>query len=292
MINQIGVAKTLSKTSKKGKDSKSIINIRALCNQCNEVDTFQISTRDLLPHIGGLYQISTIHHCKDDKDMIMNIVLDRNHAVRQTTVSPLVMDLEDEEAKMDSEKWSTDKVADVKFLVNQLKEADKVIHAVLSSKQVVVTSSNSKFAKRIIQTLTLFSPVKYPLVIEWTDKVVKNKMIIGTKPNMANEYKDAVIVDLDNNKVINGKTSLYSRDFLNTLIKIEPKAMAYAAKLKIDMLIEFSKMLIELSKESAIGQSATDLIKMDVSPDVYDLIIDIVGGFDPTALEIVKSSWL
>ena len=282
----------MSKTSKKGKDVKSIISIRALCTQCNEVDTFQISTRDLLPHIGGLYQISTIHHCKDDKDMIMNIVLDRNHAVRQTTVSPLVVDLEEEEAKTDAEKWSTDKVADVKFLVNQVKESDKVIHAVLSSKQVVVTSSNSKFAKRIIQTLTLFSPVKYPMVIDWTDKVVNNKMIIGTKPNLAQEYKDAVIVDLDNNKVINGKTSLYSRDFLNTLIKIEPKAMAYAAKLKIDMLIEFSKMLIELSKESGIGQSATDLIKMDVSPDVYDLIIDIVGGFDPTALEIVKSSWL
>lgn len=278
--------------NKKVKDSQSIINVRALCNQCNEVDTFQISTHDLLPHIGGLYQVSTIHKCKDDRDMIMNIVIDRNYAVRQATVSPLVMDLDDDDTREDEEKWSSDKVTDVRFLVNQVKEADKVIHAVLSSKQVVVVSSNSKFVKRIIQTLMLFSPVKYPLLVEWTEKPVKDKKLIGTKPALANEYKDAVIVNLDSNKVTNGKTSIYSRSFLNSLIKIEPKAMAYAAKLKIDMLIEFSKMLIELSKEPAIGSSAVDLLKMDVSEDVYDLIIDIVSGFDPTALEIIKSGWL
>jgi len=279
--------------NKKIKDLQSIINVRVLCNQCNEVDTFQISTRDLLPHIGGLYQVSTIHKCKDDRDMIMNIVLDRNYAVRQSTVSPLVMDLDDEDDTRDEEeKWSSDKVSDVKFLINQVKEADKVIHAVLSSKQVVVVSSNSKFVKRIIQTLKLFSPVKYPLSVDWTDKPVKDKKLIGTKPALVSEYKESVIVDLDSNKVTNGKTSIYSRSFLNSLLKIEPKAMAYAAKLKIDMLIEFSKMLIELSKEPAIGASAADLLKMDVSVDVYELIIDIVSGFDPTALEIIKSGWL
>ena len=55
---------------------------------------------------------------------------------------------------------------------------------------------------------------------------------------------------------------------------------------------EFSKMLIELTKEPQIGSKAIDLVKMDVSEDAYDLIIDIVAGFDPTALEIIKEDWL
>ncbi len=276
--------------SKKGKDTKSIIDVRALCDQCKNVDTFQISTRDLLPHIGGLYQVSTIHRCKDDKEMIMNIVLDRNYAVRQASVSPFVGDFghdSDEE-----EKWSTEEIADVKFLVSQVKEADKVIHAVLSSKQIVITSKNSKFVKRIVRTLRLFAPTRYPSIVEWAEKVVKNKQIIGTKPDLAKEYKNAVLVNLDTNKVLNGKASNYSRTFLNKLITLEPKGIAYAAKVKIDMMIEFSKMLIELTKEEEIGSKAIELVKMDVSEDAYDLIIDIVAGFDPTALEIIKEDWL
>ncbi|MFW9924205.1 MAG: hypothetical protein ACFFDW_13050 [Candidatus Thorarchaeota archaeon] len=280
----------MSKT-KKSKDMSSIINVRALCEQCKDVDTFQISTRDLLPHIGGLYQVSTIHHCKEDRDMIMTIVLDRNYAVRQTSVSPFVGDIDFDSADGE-DKWSDEEVADVKFLVSQIKEADKVINAVLSSKQVVVVSNNVKFVRRIIHTLQLFSPEKYPQSIDWTEKTVKNKMLIGTKPDLINEYKEAIIVDLDSNKVIRGKTSLYSRKFLNSLVKLEPKGMAYAAKLKIDMLIEFSKMVIELSKESEIGPKAIELVKMDVSEDAYELILDIVAGFDPSALEIIKSNWL
>jgi len=276
--------------SKKGKDTKSIIDVRALCDQCKNVDTFQISTRDLLPHIGGLYQVSTIHRCIDDKEMIMNIVLDRNYAVRQASVSPFVGDLDHD--SYEEEKWSTEEIADVKFLVSQVKEADKVIHAVLSSKQVVITSKNSKFVKRIVRTLRLFAPTRYPSIVEWAEKVTKNKQIIGTKPDLAKEYKNAVLVNLDTNKVLNGKASNYSRTFLNKLITLEPKGIAYAAKVKIDMMIEFSKMLIELTKEEEIGSKAIELVKMDVSEDAYDLIIDIVAGFDPTALEIIKEDWL
>ncbi len=276
--------------SKKGKTTKSIISVRAMCDQCKNVDVFQISTRDLLPHIGGLYQVSTIHHCKDGKEMIMNIVLDRNYAVRQASVSPFVGNLET--GSDEDEKWSTEEIADVKFLVSQVKEADKVIHAVLSSKQIVITSKNSKFVKRIVRTLQLFAPTRYPSVVEWAEKVTKNKQIIGTKPELAKQYNDAVIVNLDSNKVLNGKTSNYSRTFLNKLITLEPKGIAYAAKLKIDMIIEFAKMLIELAKEPQIGSKAIDLVKMDVSQDAYDLIIDIVAGFDPTALEIIKEEWL
>ncbi len=276
--------------SKKGKDTKSIIDVRALCDQCKNVDTFQISTRDLLPHIGGLYQVSTIHRCKDDKEMIMNIVLDRNYAVRQASVSPFVGDFDHDSDE--EEKWSTEEIADVKFLVSQVKEADKVIHAVLSSKQVVITSKNSKFVKRIVRTLQLFAPTRYPSIVEWAEKVAKNKQIIGTKPDLAKEYKNAVLVNLDTNKVLNGKASNYSRTFLNKLITLEPKGIAYAAKVKIDMMIEFSKMLIELTKEEEIGSKAIELVKMDVSEDAYDLIIDIVAGFDPTALEIIKEDWL
>ncbi len=72
------------------KDAKSVISIRALCEVCKKSNEFQISTKDLLPHIGGLYQVSTIHHCADNKDMIMNLVLDRNYSVRQSSVSPLL----------------------------------------------------------------------------------------------------------------------------------------------------------------------------------------------------------
>jgi len=282
--------------SKKGKDAKSIITVRALCDQCKNVDTFQISTRDLLPHIGGLYQVSTIHHCKDDKDMIMNIVLDRNYAVRQASVSPFVGELETATGEEEEEeKWSTSEVADIKFLVSQVKEADKVIHAVLSSKQVIISSKNKKFVSRIVRTLKLFSPTRYPSFVEWTEKYAKDKKIIGTKPELVTQfaqYKDSVQVDLDSNKVVNGKTSIYSRTFLNKLVNLEPIGIAYAAKLKIDMLIEFSKMLIELTKEPQIGAKAIELVKMDVSEDAYDLIIDIVAVFDPTALEIIKEEWL
>ncbi len=270
---------------KKTKDPKSIITVRALCDICKKVDTFDIPTKDLLPHIGGLYQVSTIHHCNDDKDMIMNIVLDRNFAVRQSTISPFVADL-------DFDRWSPERVNDIKFLVKQIKESDKVVQAVLTGKDVIVAGNNMTFVKRIVRTLELFSPNKFPQLIEWTDKIEKDKKIIGTTLKLANEYNDVVIINLDSNKVINGKQSNYSRIFLDNLINLEPEGMAYAARLKISTLVEFARMLIDLSKEPEIGPKAVDLIKMDVSADALDLILEMVEGFDPSAMGIIKENWL
>ncbi len=269
----------------KSKDTKSVISVRALCELCKKPDVFQISKKDLLPHIGGLYQISTIHHCADNKDMIMTIVLDRNYAVRQSSVSPFIAEVEDN-------KWLPERVKDIGFLMKKVKDADRVIQAVLSSKQVVIASNNRTFVKRMVNTLDLFSPTKYSSIIEWTDKVDTSKKIIGTSLKFIGDYKDAVTVNLDTNKVSNGKSSNYCRDLLEYLITLEPEGMAYAARLKIVMLVEFAKMLVELSKEPKIGSKAIDLVKMDVSADAYELIVDILAGFDPTALEIIKEEWL
>ncbi|NHJ86209.1 MAG: hypothetical protein FK734_12155 [Asgard group archaeon] len=270
---------------KKGKDTHSIITVRAICNICKDVDTFQLSTRDLLPHIGGLYQVSTIHLCKDDKEMVMNIVLDRNYAVRQATVSPFI-------GQTEVDRWSPEKVQDIRFLEKQVKEANRVIHGVLTSKIVVVAGNNKTFIKRIVHTLELFSPTKYPQSIEWTDDAVTDKKIIGTSLKGASNYPGAVIVDLENSKVLNGKPSPYCKDFLELLVNLEPNGMAYAAKEKIGMLVDFARMLVELSKEPEIGQKALDLVRMDVSSDALELIMDMIHGFDPTATEIIKESWL
>ncbi len=283
-MKSLGVAMILS-TSKKEKDATSIIDVRTICNMCKKVDVYQIPVKELLPHIGGLYQVSTIHYCQDDKEMVMTIVLDRNLAVRQTTVSPFV-------SERDVDRWSPEKVADIKFLVRQIKDADRIIHGVLSGKVVVVVSTNMTFVKRIIHTLELFSPTKYPQSIDWATKKVNDMKIIGTSPNLASEYEDAVIANLDTNKIINGKPSNYSREFLEDLITLEPKGMAYAAKLKIAMLVDFAKMIIELTKEPDIGSKAIDLVRMDVSADALELILDIVHGFDPTTTEIIKEEWL
>jgi len=279
-----GDAIILSK-SKKETDATSIIDVRTICNICKKVDVYQIPVKELLPHIGGLYQVSTIHYCQEDKEMVMTIVLDRNLAVRQTTVSPFVSERE-------IERWSPEKVADIRFLVKQIKDADRIIQAVLSGRVVVVVSTNMTFVKRIIHTLELFSPTKYPQSIEWTTKKVTDMKIIGAPPKLADEFGDAVIANLDTNKIINGKPSNYSREFLEDLMTLEPKGMAYAAKLKIAMLVDFAKMIIELSKEPDIGPKAIDLVKMDVSADALELILDIVHGFDPTTTEIIKEDWL
>lgn len=272
-------------SNKKGKETQSIITIRALCDICKEVDTFQIPTKELLPHFGGLYQISTIHHCKDNKEMVMNIVLDRNYAVRQTTISPFVSNRE-------MDRWSPEKVSDIKFLVKQIKDSDRVIQAVLSGRLVVIASNNMTFVKRIIHTLELFSPTKFPQSIEWTTEVVKNKKIVGTNLKIAKQYKNAIIVNLDENKVSNGKPSPYCQQLLDDLITLEPEGMAYVAKLKIGMLVEFAKMLIELSKEPEIGAKALYLIKRDVSADALNLILEMVHGFDSSATEIIREEWL
>lgn len=270
---------------KKEKEATSIIDVRTMCDICKKVDVFQIPTKELLPHIGGLYQVSTLHQCKEDKEMVMTIVLDRNHAVRQTTVSPFV-------AEREVERWSPEKVADIKFLVKQIRDADRIFHAVLAGRVVVIASTNMTFVKRIIHTLELFSPTKYPQSIDWTTQLVKDKKIIGTTPKLAEEYKGAVIANLDTNKIANSKPSNYGREFLDDLITLEPKGMAYAARLRIAMLVEFAKMIIELSKEPDIGPKVIDLVRMDVSADALELILDIVHGFDPTTTEIIKENWL
>jgi hypothetical protein len=271
--------------SKGTKDTKSVITVRALCDVCKQTDEFQISTKDLLPHIGGLYQVSTIHHCSDNKDMIMNLVLDRNYAVRQSSISPFV-------AEVEENKWLPERVKDINFLKNKVNNADRIVQAVLSNKQVIIASNNRSYVKRIVNTLDLFSPTKYSSIIEWTEKIDLSKKIIGTTPKLTSNYKDAVIANLDTNKITNGKSSNYCRDLLEYLVTLEPEGMAYAARLKIAMLVEFARMLAELIKEPEIGENAINLVKMDVSHDAYDLIVEILSGFDPTALEIVKDSWL
>jgi len=217
--------------------------------------------------------------------MIMNIVLDRNFTVRQATVSPFV-------AEKEVKRWSPEKVADIKFLVKQVKDTDRVIQAVLSNQTVVVAGTNKTFVRRIVRILELFSPSRYPLTEEWTDKIVKNKKIIGTLPDLATNYPDAVIVILETKKVLNGKPSTYCRMFIEDLITFEPEGIAYAAQLKIGMLVDFAKMLIDLSKEPKIGSRALELVQMDVSPDALELIMEMVKGFDPTALKIIKENWL
>lgn len=271
--------------TKKPVESASIINIRALCERCKSVDNFQIPTKELLPHFGGLYQVSTIHHCKDGKEMVMNIVLDRNFSVRQATVSPFVSERE-------VDRWSSEKVKDIRFLVKQIKDADKVVSAVFGGKTIVVAGNNRTFVQRMVHILELFSPTKYPRSIEWTEKHVDDKKIIGTPLKYGKEYPGAVIVNMDTNKVINGRSSRYCRIFLEDLITFEPEGMAYAARLKIEMLVEFAKMLIELSKQKEIGPRAVELVKMDVSEDALEVILDIVDGFDSSALKIIKENWL
>jgi hypothetical protein len=271
--------------SKKGQNKPTMITVRAICDQCKEVDEFHISTKDLLPHIGGLYQVSTIHHCKDDKEMVMNIVLDRNYAVRQATVSPFV-------GERETNRWSARRVADIKFLVETIKESDKVVRAVLSNRQVVVTGKNKTFVKRLIKTLELFSPRKYPSSIDWTEENAKDKKIIGTLPELGKKYKEAVIVNIDNNRISDTQSCSYCAHMLEYLIALDPEEMAYVARLKLDMLVDFSKMLIELSKEPGIGLKALELLQMDVSSQAFELIKEMASGFDPTALEIIREDWL
>ncbi|MHA1628690.1 MAG: hypothetical protein ACTSXO_02260 [Candidatus Heimdallarchaeota archaeon] len=275
----------MSKKSKEKSSSKSIITVQAMCDVCKKVDAFQIPVKELLPHIGGLYQVSTIHHCKDNKEMVMNIILDRNFTVRQATVSPFV-------AEREVGQWTPEKVDDIKFLVKQIKGADQLIEAVLSYKTVIVAGTNKTFVKRVVRTLELFSPSRYPQTEEWTDKLITDKKIIGTLPTLASNYKKAVIVDLEKKKILNGKQSLYCQQFLESLVTLEPEGMAYAAQMKIGMLVDFAKMLIELSKEPKIGTRALELVEMDVSPDALELIKEMVKGFDPTALKIIKEDWL
>ncbi|NHJ48965.1 MAG: hypothetical protein FK733_14360 [Asgard group archaeon] len=272
-------------STKKGKESKSIVTLRALCDICKEVDSFQIPVKELLPHIGGLYQVSTIHHCKDNKEMVMNIVIDRNFTVRQTSVSPFV-------AEREIDRWSPEKVSDIRFLTKQIKDSDKVVLAVLSGRDVVIGGNNVSFVKRIVHTLELFSPSQFPQSVDWTEKMVKNKKIVGTSLDLAENYKNVVMVNLAKNKVMNGKTSIYCEHLLQDLITLEPEGMAYAARLKIAMLVEFSKMLIDLSKEPEIGSKALALVRNDVSADALELILDMVEGFDPTATEILRGEWL
>ncbi|MHA1245133.1 MAG: hypothetical protein ACTSP7_11240, partial [Candidatus Heimdallarchaeota archaeon] len=179
------------------KDAKSAISVRALCDVCKKSDEFQISTKDLLPHIGGLYQVSTIHHCTDNKDMIMSLVLDRNYAVRQSSVSPFVAEVEDN-------KWLPERVKDISFLMNKVKDADRLVHAVLSNEQVVIVSNNRSYVKRIVNTLDLFSPTKYSSIAEWIEEVDLSKKIIGTTHKFVGSYKGALIVNLDNNRISGG----------------------------------------------------------------------------------------
>jgi hypothetical protein len=272
-------------STNKGKESKSIITLRALCDICKEVDTFQIPVKELLPHIGGLYQISTIHHCKDNKEMVMNIVLDRNHAVRQTSVSPFV-------AEREMDRWSPEKVSDIRFLTKQIKDSDRVVLAVLSGRDVVIAGNNVSFVKRIVHTLELFSPSQFPQTVDWTEKLAKNKKIVGTSLDLSQNYENVVLVNLSKNKVMNGKSSIYCEELLEDLITLEPEGMAYAARLKIAMLVEFSKMLIDLSKEPEIGPKALSLVRRDVSADALEVILEMVEGFDPTASEIIRGEWL
>ena len=136
---------------KKAKETPSIISLRTICERCKLVDTFQIPTKELLPHFGGLYQVSTIHHCKDGKEMVMTIVIDRNFAVRQASVSPFVSDRA-------VNRWSPDRVKERRFFVNKIKDSDKVISAVFAGKIVVVVGNNMTFVKRMVHILELFSP--------------------------------------------------------------------------------------------------------------------------------------
>jgi hypothetical protein len=273
------------KTNTKKDESGSIITVRAICDRCNRVETLSVSTRDLLPHRGGLYQISTMHPCQNDEEMIMTVVLDQNYAVRQTITTPFISEKKDD-------KWSLNVAKDFKYFVKNIKETDKALQAILTDKTVVIIGDDPDIVRRITRTLSLFSPRKFPLVTHWTEEYVKRKKIIGTTPEIAKQYSEAILVDLQKKVVLNGVESPYCKELIDNLINLEPGGFITAAQIKIEMLIEFAKMLILLSKNKDIGARAIDQVKMDVSPNALQIILEVVAGYDPEAGRILREDWL
>ncbi len=127
-------------------------------------------------------------------------------------------------------------------------DIDKVIFALLGQQQVVFVANDRNLVELSLSAVLAYYPL--PSVILWTEGP-SDCRLVGTRPNQINNYeKNAVIVDIVNNKVIGGEKN----EFCSNLFK---EAMIFARESSV---IESRKFFQQ--KVSSIFTLLKDLLEI------------------------------
>jgi len=195
------------------------------CDLCHKTIEIPLTRKDKENQVGGIFQKIIIHQCVD-KPKAFFIYFDEHFALRQKILREVTI------AKIsESNGFSLEQIEDIKvkygfnyFYKKFSEEFSKAIYAILIGQQVIIAGDKS-LVSSLIHTLRIFTQIRNCKIIEWTEKVDRFADIVGTPKIDLENFPTSVIIDLDNNRIINGIQNAYAAKLLQKIMQ-QPDAIS------------------------------------------------------------------
>jgi len=181
---------------------------------------------------------------------------------------------------VDVTKRDTDK-GNMPFLLKQVKKGmDKIFDAIISRKLLLIlldpeTDKNQVLLNMLLDTLQCFAPDRELRIVSLATDFVhpRDADIIRINRDLLQFYANEVILDMDNKKVIQGESSVYLNDIINTMSK---QKHGQCVSLLVNRVSLIEKIALDWSK----------IKKLDLPSD--DFVNTIRAKHTPAMLEIME----
>ncbi|MHA1166640.1 MAG: hypothetical protein ACTSP4_10155 [Candidatus Hodarchaeales archaeon] len=187
------------------------------------------------------------------------------------------------------------KVGNFDFLYRTIKKGlDKVMHALIIEKPIIVVGSDKTTVSLIVGSLELLIPFRILKKVEWCPENYidpRNADIIGIDQKSEKYYanKDVVIIRVDKGKAIGKEKSKYLSNLLKELHKIgDEQLIRKKIENEISSILSYTNELIEICNVPSPSKEAIKELRDRVSSDVMDLILQISTNYNPVIADHVK----
>ncbi len=170
------------------------------------------------------------------------------------------------------------------FDLPDLKNADHLIHALITNQPVVVTGSDPNKIQGCVNNLLFFTPHRTMQIInEPTDDKDHGDDVILINPGKMKTFKDMVLVDVDKRQVKNGDANKYCEKIRKDIQGMkDPLLISSFIKQKVNWLVSKANLLRNLSWGGIVDTRDIMAIRADLEPDAEKIVLHFASGKNAT----------
>ena len=252
-----------------------------ICDKCHKIIEVPIKKSDRNSSIGGIFRIVVVHQCLDENVVIM-FFFDDFFVLRQKVNIPVTnSDLKEQDyidrSRLDNEK----KFAGFKFLYKRLRsELSKAIFGTIVGQQIVITGEEHEVKASCI-VLSSFTEHRVSFIDDWTqDKSEAD--IVGTQTAFIGLYPEAVIINLESQRVSNGKLNDFCSNLIEDLIKSK-NVKEYEDKIQnaSNYILSITQEYSDVNNIEEASDFLTALAIDGNDQDILEIILALTAQINP-----------
>ncbi|HUU78137.1 MAG TPA: hypothetical protein VMX55_07290 [candidate division Zixibacteria bacterium] len=251
------------------------------CDKCHKSIEVSIKRSDRNSAIGGIFRIVIIHQCLTEKIVIM-FFFDDFFVLRQKVSIPVSnSDLKEEDYLDRASLKNTKKFAGFKFLYKRLRsDFAKAIFGVLVGQQIVIAGEEHEVKASCI-AISSFTEHRISFIDDWTQDR-SDADIVGTQTAFIGLYPEAVIIDLETQKVLNGSLNLYCANLIEELMQSKNEK-EYEKKIQdtINLLLTYTQEYSVVLNTDEASDFLTSLAIDGIEQDLLEIILALTAQINP-----------